>query len=329
MGPAVLKKQLLLLVWFATSHVANAQELQLLSGITQHSAVSETTYAWSIEYAQGLGEHAYVTFGWLNEGHLREHHRDGPAAQIWGRVNLLDRRLSLVFGIGPYAYFDTAQAEQGASYTNDHGFGMIYSAGLTWYTEQRWFVHLRANQIEVDTHVDTNMLLFGVGYQLDPPGAVGPQPWAAPLAPRQIKNELSIFVGRTILNSFQSEDSTATEIEYRRALGQYVDWTVGWLHEGAHEIIRRNGVTTQLWLVRSFFDDRFTLGGGAGVYFVLNKEHPIENGAVDDERESIILSTLASYRLDRHWSARITWNRIMTGYNRDTDILLFGGGYRF
>ena len=325
----MLKKLLLLLVWLATSHVANAQELQLLSGITQHSDVSETTYAWSLEYAEGLGEHAYVTIGWLNEGHLREHHRDGPAAQVWGRINLMDRRLALVFGIGPYLYFDTAQAEQGASYTNDHGLGMIYSAGLTWYTDQRWFVHLRANQIEIDTHVDTNMLLLGIGYQLDAPSKPGPRPFASAPSSREFDNELSVFIGRTILNSFQSQDSTAMEIEYRRALDQYIDWTVAWLHEGAHEIIRRNGITTQLWLARPFLDDRLSLGIGAGAYFVLNKEHPAENSAEDDERESIILSTMASYRLDRHWSARMTWNRIMTGYNRDTDILLVGSGYRF
>ena len=37
----------------------------------------------------------------------------------------------------------------------------------------------------------------------------------------------------------------------------------------------------------------------------------------------------ASYRIGREWTARFSWNRVLSNYDRDTDVLLFGVGYRF
>jgi len=322
----VVLRVLLVLAGIAAAFGADAQELLLLGGATHDSRVSASTYGWAVEYAQGLGEHAYVTLAWLNEGHIQDHHRDGSVAQVWGRVNLFDRRLSLALGIGPYSYFDTAQAEQGASYANDHGWGVIYSAGLTWYTDRRWLFNLRANRIETQTHVDTTMVLLGAGYQLDAPSTPGPRPTAPSIDGQTTQNEVALFVGQTILNSYESENSTAVAAEYRRGLGRYVDWTVGWLHEGGNHIIRREGVTTQLWLVRPFFDDRLTLGAGAGAYFVVSQEN---NSGSDDERVSGIITLTGSYRFDPRWFARFSFSRIVTRYDRDTDVLLLGAGYRF
>jgi hypothetical protein len=320
---------LLILAMLLTSGAAHAQELLFLGGNSKERSLSETTYAWAIEYAHGLSNNTFVTFAWHNEGHLEDHHRDGPAVQFWGHIDLLDQHLSLVLGAGPYSYFDTAQAAQGASYNNDHGLGMIYSAGLNWYTRSRWFLQLRANHIETDSDVDTSALLLGVGYQLTTPSGVGPRTIAPPFKKKTTNNEITFFVGRTILNSFSSESSTASAIEYRRGLNDYLDWTVAWLHEGAHHIIRRNGVTSQLWLVRAFVNDRLMLGIGAGGYFVVNKEQHASNSEGNDERLSGILTTTASYRFNPQWFARLSWNRIMTGYDRDTDVILTGIGYRF
>ena len=37
----------------------------------------------------------------------------------------------------------------------------------------------------------------------------------------------------------------------------------------------------------------------------------------------------ASYRIGREWTARFSWNRVLSHYDRDADVLLFGVGYRF
>lgn len=303
----------------ALAGAAYAQELLLLGGGTRDSAAPANTYAWGLEYAQPFGEHTYATLGWINEGHLSDHHRDGPVAQIWRRVILMDGRLSAALGVGPYSYFDTAQAERGASYANDHGWGVIYSAGLTWYAANRWLFHLRANRIETDTDVDTTLFLLGVGYQLDAPVR----------RENTTNNEIALLLGRTILNSFESENATAVAVEYRRGLGPSLDGTLGWLREGGNHIIRRNGVTAQLWLVRPLFDDRLALGAGAGAYIVVNQESRIDGRSGDDERLSTLITLTARLRLDARRFVRLSWNRVATHYDRDTDSLLLGIGYRF
>jgi hypothetical protein len=37
----------------------------------------------------------------------------------------------------------------------------------------------------------------------------------------------------------------------------------------------------------------------------------------------------ASHRVGRHWVARLSWSRIVSKYDRDSDIILVGAGYRF
>ena len=320
---------LFILACLCLTITVEAQELLILGGLTHEDNLSETTYAWAVEYSHGLSDNVYATLAWQNEGHLQDHHRDGPAVQIWSRSKLINDQFSLAVGLGPYIYFDTAQAAQGAAYANDHGWGLVFSAGLTWHTTQDWLVTVRANRIETDTHIDTTILLIGVGYQLETSSSQGLRSIAPPLMSKTTNHELSVFFGRTILNSFESENSTAYALEYRQGLSSHVDLSVGWLHEGGQHIIRRNGLTAQLWLVQPFSHDQLVLGVGGGAYFVVNKEHLAETGNEDDERISGIITLTGSYRIDANWLARLSWNRIVTGYSRDTDVLLFGGGLRF
>ena len=42
-----------------------------------------------------------------------------------------------------------------------------------------------------------------------------------------------------------------------------------------------------------------------------------------------IVTLTTSYRFHPHWGVRASWNRIVTNYNRDTDVILGGIGYRF
>jgi hypothetical protein len=42
-----------------------------------------------------------------------------------------------------------------------------------------------------------------------------------------------------------------------------------------------------------------------------------------------VVSLTMSYQLVEHVAARFNWHRIVTDYNRDTDIVLFGLGIRF
>ena len=57
---------------------------------------------------------------------------------------------------------------------------------------------------------------------------------------------------------------------------------------------------------------------------------------MDEEREGDhdafaagIFTMTASYRIGREWAARFSWSRVLSNYDRDTDLLLLGVGYRF
>ena len=313
----------------AAAGPAGAQELYLLGGAVEHTATRDHSYSWQIEYLQGLGEHVAATVSYLNEGHLPEHHRDGNSAQLWARANLLDRRLSLAAGAGPYYYFDTANLSSSGVATNDHGWGGLFSVAATWYTESRWLLQARVNWAAVDRHFDTLSAVAGIGYQLDAPSAPGPIPKEPRQQEKTTYNEITVFLGQTIVNSPGSEHSIAAGIEYRRGLWRYLDWTVGWLYEGNNRLIRRDGLTTQLWLVREFLDDRVTLGFGGGAYFVVDRYRGLLNGEGTSRFLSGIITMTGSYRFDPRWDVRTSWNRVVTSYDRDTDVILGGVGYRF
>lgn len=323
---------LFLMAGLAASVVSGrTQELYLLGGEVGHADTHDYTTAWEGEYFKGLSDHFAASISYLNEGHLPLHHRDGESLQLWARSHLFERRLSLAVGAGPYYYFDTAKTVSG-SFTDDHGFGGLISLTATWTKESRWLLQLRTNYVTTSNNFDTWSALAGIGYQLEAPSALGAQTTTPPQHDKHDKttqNEITAFLGRSVVNSFDSEHALATSVEYRRGLLPYLDWTAAYLFEGDSRLIRRNGVTTQLWAVREFFADRLALGVGGGAYFAVdhNKNSPINTD--HDGFLSAIFSFTASYRFHPHWQARATWNRVVTNYDRDTDIFFGGLGYRF
>jgi hypothetical protein len=325
---------LMLLAGILATFAAGAQQqLRIGSGIS-HNTDSKNTYGWELGYAQALGKNAFITLGWLNQGHQENNYSDGLTTQIWARANLFEARMSLALGIGPYFFFDTTRDEPHpyyGPYENAHGLRPIYSAEITWFLNRSWLVYLRTNQINAEAKSNTTMLILGLGYQFDARSnsVAYPVPTVPSPAGETLNNELTLYLGRTSLNSFAPENSRGFALEYRRSLERYVDWTVGWLNEGDNQIIRRSGITSQFWLVRPLLDDRVALGIGAGAYIAVNEQNQIPDSDSSGERVSIIITLMASYRFDSHWFTRVSFNRVVTRYDRDSDVLLLGGGYRF
>lgn len=315
-----------ILLGFAPTSVC-AQELALYGGPLKSGA--DRSYSWSIDYAEGLGRYFAYSVAWLNEGHLPDHHRDGPLIQLWGRVPFAQQRVVFALGAGPYRYFDTEIAEQNGSYSNSHGWGVVYSARATWYSAHRWTANLEFNHVQVSRGPSTNAIMLGIGYQLDAPDRPGPRDFVFPRDARVTGNEFSLMAGATILNSPDSQTAAAEAIEYRRGLNSFLDLTIGCLHEGNGVSGRRDGATAQIWLTRAFFDDHLTLGLGGGIYAAIHRDESSEESGNGDGIISGLVSVSASYRLTQRWSARLTWNRVMTRYSRDTDVILAGIGFRF
>jgi hypothetical protein len=304
-----------------------AQELSLLGGPLVSAGAN--SYSWGASYREGLGRYAAWSFSWENEGHVPDHHRDGPALQVWGRLPLWNDRFELSAGVGPYRYFDTTAAQAGGDYSNTHGWGALWSVRAAWYFDRRWIAQMQLNHIQAFGGRDTTALLFGVGYELEGNDEPGPRQWPIPRTTNVTKNEVTAMVGETILNSNGSESAVAASVEYRRGLWRYVDMTVSYIHEGGHIQSRRDGAAAQLWATRAFFDDRLTLSAGIGPYVAITQNDDLPQNRTGDGRVSGLVSVSASYRLGQRWLTRVTWNRVVTRYDRDTDLIEAGVGLLF
>ncbi|WP_144163146.1 hypothetical protein [Paraburkholderia sp. BCC1885] len=306
---------------------AHAQEFSLLGGALRADQPGEGSYSWGFTYLQALDEYNAISYSWLNEGHLQDNHRDGLALQYWRRASFFDRRLSLAAGVGIYNFFDTIAHDDGKPYVDGHGWAPIVSITATWYTDARFFYQLRVNQVLATQSYKTTSVLFGVGYELDAPNGHG----ALSGATRQSVSsgdQITALAGWTEVNSLSSPGAMAESVEYRHGFGAYFDGTLSWIDEGHTPLNTRDGVAAQAWLRRSFFDDKLTLGVGAGPYFAVDT-HRSPDGQDTGGRVSILLTMSAAYSLTKHWIARASWNRVMTTYDKDSDIYLGGIGYRF
>jgi len=322
---------ILLLLLIVAPGMAGAGELFGLYGATNEVDSPYHSFAYQVEYREGLGENLAAGATYLNEGHVPNHHRDGVAPiMLWGRTNIFDRRLSLAIGAGPYLYADTTTV--GGVARNDHNVGALTSISATLYTKYRFLLEGRVNWVATGRSIDTVTTLIGLGYQLDAPPTPGPLPTPPTQRERTTDNELSVYVGQTVVNNPGSPKSVATCIEYRRGLLRYLDFSAAWLNEGNNDLVRRNGALTQFWLVREFLNDHLSLGGGFGAYFAIDKRKGSSTGQGGSSLTSGVLSMTASVRdfgFNPDLSLRFIMNRIVTNYDKDTDIFLLGLGYRF
>jgi len=320
--PFITSCALMLILAVAALCHAGAKEISLLGGAMSTANDQEGSYSWQLKYLEELDDHFSASLSYLNEGHVPVHHRDGHTLQLWGHTNLLNRCLSLAAGIGPYYYYDTVANADG-TYTNNHGWKAVATLAATWHTESRWLFQVSSNWVAAGASIDTMSAMAGIGYQLDPPQAAGTVDTEPPDLEKTPANEVTVFLGRTVVNSFSSEHSVATGVEYRRSLCRYLDATLEWLYEGDTRLVRREGLAAQLWGVREFFNDRLALGVGVGAYAALDHY----NG--NSDFLSTIFTLTGSYRFHPHWATRASWNRIGTNDSRDTDVILGGIGYLF
>jgi len=301
-------------------------EITGFGGMTFDSSRNNSSYAYQLEYREGLSEHFGASFTYLNEGHLPDHHRDGHGVQLWAGFDLFDRRLSMSAGAGPYLYYDTTPGVTGTKERNLHGLAVLSSLAATWRFDNRLLLQLRVNGVTATNSFDTISTLVGVGYQLDPPAAGGPA--REPSTSNAPTNELTLFLGETTVFNEGSVHSFAAAIEYRRALLRHLTWSVTLLEEGESDHIRRRGIATQLWAVKSFLGDDLSLGVGAGPYLAVDSLDRAEHGSKDLFVFPILTMT-AGYRFHPQWGGRFSWSRVTTSDDKDSDVVLAGISYLF
>ena len=317
----------LLSLLFASPHL-HAQELTVLGGVMQAGA-SDSSYTWQIDYRQNFTRNLAGSVAYLNEGHVPGHHRDGDVLQLWGRLPFWQDRVAIAVGAGAYYFYDTQYSPLGGS-ADVHGTAPIYSVSATAYFSNRWFSRFLINRVAPAHQIQTTTAAIGLGFWFGQdskptPGQLGDAPAMKGFVS---DNELTVFGGQSVVNTFFSEKARAWAGEYRRGLAPHLDVTGSVIYEGDPKIIRRSGVATQLWAVNSFFDDRVSVGIGAGPYIYIDKKIPVVGQKIPAAVAPLVSLTVAR-RLTEHWVARLSWDRVISAYNRDADIFLVGLGYRW
>ena len=307
-----------------------AQELTLLGGLMNTSGPRQSSYSWQVDYRQDLYRNFAASIAMINEGHVIGHHRDGTAMEVWGRLPLAENRFSVSLGLGAYYYFDT-QPLPGGDTADVHGTAPIYSFSATGYLSDRLFYRLMVNHIDPKNDIKVNTVSLGAGVwfgqdRKPTPGKLGDAPNQKAYV---TENELTVFGGQSVVNTFLSQSARAYAGEYRRGVLPHVDWTGSAIYEGDPKIIRRSGVATQLWVVNTFFNDRITVGAGLGPYFYLDHKHPVKADQKIPAAIAPLASLTCSARLSEHCIVRLVFDRVVTSYNRDADIVLLGLGYRW
>jgi len=307
---------------------SHANEISVLAGATEGIDAEGGSYAWQAEFRYNFLRNFAASLAWINEGHVEEHKRDGFAAQGWGRVPLLDNRLSIGVGAGIYQYFDTKLLPAG-KHANIHGWAPVYSLAATYFTESPWFVQVAVNHIHPESDFNANTYLVGVGYRLWKEAASPSGPGEVDRPAKTTGYEVMPFLGQVVVNRPDNDPGIGSGIEFRMGIDEHLDWTATWLNEDVPRTFHRTGLGTQIWLVDAFLARRITLGFGAGLYSFVDREPPQDSG--ESERLDIagLLTVTASYRFSDRWFTRFNWNRVMSNDSRDTDLFLLGLGYRW
>lgn len=323
-GPCIL-----ILFFLLSPRFADALDASLLAGTADSVNTDETSNVWQLDFRRNFESPFAVSVAWINEGHFREHRRDGLAGQLWGRIPLVRDKVSIAFGAGPYRYFDTKTRPDGR-HENAHGWAPVFSLSAVYFMDNPWFIRLSANRIHVESEIDTNAFLLGLGYRLqrgpaEKTSGTGTSPGCGESPLRETGGELMPFLGITIHNSLESGVGMSGGIEYRRGLSRNFDWTLTWINEDNRKEIRRTGIGSQVWLVDSFLCRRIVLGLGAGLFTFYDRKPPHEVHSPIDVAGLVTLS--AGYRFSERWIGRMNWSRVMTANDRDSDIISVGAGY--
>jgi hypothetical protein len=316
-----------LLVQACASAPAAAEELALLAGVTDTDDHTSGTYAWGLEYRQKLLAHLDTSFGYLNEGHLPNHHRDGGRLQFWATTGAWRDRIALAVGAGPYLYFDTQFHENWQGYINQHGVGAIVSARATFVLSRRWFALLDANQVMLVSPA-TRIILLGVGYSLeDSPAKLQWQQsdWGGGTG--GLRNEVGFFAAQTVLNDLSSHKSSDFGFEYRYRFASHLELSTSLIEEASGAIESHASIMGEIWAIQDFLDGRFSVGLGLGPDAALSAYQTADgrSGA------SVVglASMTASWHFARPLVLRVSWHRGFTSDDQDRDIISVGLGLRF
>lgn len=303
-----------------------AEEISVMAGATRTDDNLGSSYSWQFDYRQRLFSNLGASLGYVNEGHLTDHHRDGIAPQFWAVTPRWRERLEFALGAGPYIYFDTQPTDSPPWFRNRHGVGEIYTGSLTLLAGTHWYARANFSIIHAPGDIDTRTLVIGGGYRLDDlfsrAGAAFTESATAAGLPL---NEVNAFAGQTVVNGNSSGKSSTFGAEYRRDVAGPFEVSLAWLNEAVGLGARHNGLLIEAWLVTPAFDPRFSIGVGAG------PDISLQSYLTEDGREAGTVTGMVSisvaWRFSRDLGVRLAWHRSVTADDQDRDVVTAGIGW--
>lgn len=133
------------------------------------------------------------------------------------------------------------------------------------------------------------------------------------------------MLGANVVNSFNSEMHVTKAIGLRRRATDSLTGSLTYFSEGGGQQGRRTGIAPQIWL-EDDLTSRLSVGVGIGPHLAMHKPAASEGST---SAVSALISISAAYAISSEWIGRLTWNRVETRYDRDSDIVTFALGYRY
>jgi hypothetical protein len=315
----------------ASAPHAAAQEFTGLVGTQfDQSFNSKPTYQWRLDYQQGISQHWYFETGWVNDGHIPGHARDGIAAQLGIRSGFGTKRFVFGFATGVDRFYDTtADSSNAGNFSDVQGWLWLSSLQMSYYGKDRWIFRLQVNEeIAPPKTFDALSVLIGIGYQLQPQNGDVYKFKPTEQTAFTTGNQITAMIGQTVPNGGSADPKgIAGMAEYRHGVWKYFDLTFSYIYQGDNAVIVRNGLGVQIWPTRKFGPVSLALGFGA--FFAVDQKYTPPPGTKGKDAVAGLVSPTVAYDIGDHWLARFIWNRTVTTYNENTDFFGIGLGYRW
>jgi len=296
-------------------------DFYILGGRGTASPGGDTGFYFQLGFREHITKYISAGITYLNEGHPDLHEagsRDGFALTGWYRAPIWDR-LRLEVGAGPYFSMNTTWRVSPDQEYNEMNLGLLASLALV-YPLSNSGMNLRAqfSEVMMPGSFSTHSLMLGLGVDLN--GISYARKYSKE---QDIKYTLSILGGGSLTTRCNNKVMPGFELELQRRISERLSLSVAGISEGSTGLSDRAGVAGQLWFLAPELG-RLILSAGFGPYIAQ------ENNMDNKGTKLLGLASIdAKFMLTEKLYGLFRFNRAISGYDKDQDMLSCGAGIEF